>query len=195
MPQDLSVTCQCGKFHAVIRDASASNGNHGLCYCKDCQAYAHHLGQFGVVTDAKGGTPVYQTQPARVKITAGKDQLALLQLAPKGLYRWYTRCCNTPICNTVGNPKISFAGFLDANITPREALGPIRFHYKSEHALAPVTEPSGSMIGFIARTVRAIALERITGRWKKTPFFGEDGRAIVKPYVLSEAEREAAYGS
>ena len=193
MSEDVTVRCQCGAFQARLRGADATNGNHGLCYCTDCQAFARHLGQFGVATDAKGGTEIYQTQPARVEILAGKDQLALLQLAPKGLYRWYAKCCNTPICNMVGNPKFSFAGFLVANIAEPEALGPIRFRYKSEQALEPVSEPSGSMIGFIARTVRAIAAERISGRWKKTPFFGEDGRAIVKPYVLSEAEREKAY--
>jgi len=193
MSDEVTVSCQCGAFQARLRGATAQNGNHGLCYCTDCQAFAHHLGQFGMATDAKGGTEIYQTQPARVEITTGKDQLAVLQLAPKGLYRWYAKCCNTPICNMVGNPKISFTGFLVANIATPEVLGPIRFRYKREHALAPVTEPSGSMLGFIARTVRAIAAERISGRWKQTPFFGEDGRAVVKPYVLSEAERDAAY--
>lgn len=193
MSDDVTVSCQCGAFQARLRGADAKNGNHGLCYCADCQAFARHLGKFGVVTDAKGGTEIYQTQPARVEITAGEDQLALLQLAPKGLYRWYTKCCNTPICNMVGNPKISFVGFLVANVAEPKALGPIRFRYRPEQALEPVTEPSGSMLGFVARTVRAIAAERISGRWKQTPFFGADGRAVVKPYVLNEAEREAAY--
>lgn len=193
MSEDIHVSCQCGSFQARLRGADARNGNHGMCYCVDCQAFARHLGQIGVVTDAAGGTEIYQTQPARVEITAGMDKLAVLQLKQKGLYRWHTTCCNTPICNMVGNPKISFAGFLVANIAAPEALGPVRFRYKREHALTPVREPAGSMLGFIARTVRAIAAERISGRWKQTPFFGTDGRAVVKPRVLSDAEREAAY--
>jgi hypothetical protein len=194
MSKDLTVSCQCGAFQAVIHGASPSNGNHGMCYCTDCQAFARHLGQLGVATDALGGTEIYQTQPARVEITAGADKLALLQLRKKGLYRWHTNCCNTPICNTMGQPKLAFAGFLVPNIKATvDVLGPIRFRYKREEALGVVSEPSGSMLMFIFRSLRAIAMERISGRWKKTPFFGEDGRAMVKPYVLSEEELEAAY--
>lgn len=196
MSDEVTLSCHCGAFTARLREASAQNGNHGLCYCADCQAFARHLEQFGVVTDAAGGTEIYQTQPHRFEILTGQEHLALLRLNPKGLNRWYAKCCNTPICNTPGNPKIAFAGVLAANLTAAPgALGPIRFRYKRESAVVPVTEPSGSMLRFIARSVSAILKERVSGRWKKTPFFGEDGRSVVAPYVLSEAERDAAYGT
>ncbi|MEP3347862.1 MAG: DUF6151 family protein [Litoreibacter sp.] len=194
MSQSLNVSCQCGEFQAVIHDADAPSGNHAMCYCKDCRAFAHHLEQGAQVLDNMGGTDLFQTQPSQVEITSGADKLGLLQLAPKGLYRWHTTCCNTPICNTMGTPKMSFVGFMAANIAQRDALGPVTVKYKPDHATGPVPKPHGSLLRFAAYTIRNMLKARITGSWKKNPFFGEDGRSVVKPYVVSDAEREAAYG-
>lgn len=195
MPSDINATCKCGQLHLRLSDATPKNGNHGLCYCTDCQAFARHLGQLGTATDDQGGTEIFQTQPARVEIVSGQDQLAVLQLAPKGLYRWYARCCNTAICNTMGKPTISFVGILVANMdTSPEALGPINFRYKREQALSEVVAPSGSMARFVMRTVGTIVKERLSGRWKQTPFFDiETGRSVVKPRVLTDEERDKAY--
>lgn len=145
--------------------------------------------------DNAGGTEVYQTQPYQVEITSGLDKLAVLQLAKKGLYRWHTTCCNTPICNTMGTPKVSFMGFMVENMTAgQDALGPILLKYKTEQATASVPLPHGSVAKLVLRSVRNILRSRLNGRWKQNPLFGEDGRPLVKPYVLSEAERVAAYG-
>ncbi|MEM9582705.1 MAG: DUF6151 family protein [Pseudomonadota bacterium] len=197
MSNDIPLSCRCGSFKAVIHDANSKTGNHAICYCVDCQAFARHLGQAGRVMDEKGGTEIYQTQPYQVEILAGAEHLAVLQLAEKGLYRWYTNCCNTPICNTLGTPKFSFAGFLTANMTDNfDATGPVQFRYKREQALAPVAEPSGSLARFAFRTMRRAAMSRITGKWKKTPFFdAATGRSLAKPTRLSEAERSAAYSA
>lgn len=195
MPQDVTLSCACGSFQAVIHDASGKTGNHAVCYCSDCQAFARHLGQGARVMDEIGGTQLYQTQPYKVEIQAGADKLTVLRLAPKGLYRWHTTCCNTPVCNTLGTPKFSFAGFMAANITSGfEALGPVAVRYKPDHALGPVPQPTGSLPRFIFYTLRNVLRSRINGNWKQTPFFdAASGQAVVKPYTLTEAEREAAY--
>ncbi|WP_298261506.1 DUF6151 family protein [uncultured Litoreibacter sp.] len=193
MTPQLTLSCQCGEFQAVIHGPSASSCNHAMCYCKDCRAFAHHLNQEDHILDSSGGTDLYQTQPSQVEITAGADKLAVLQLAPKGLYRWHTSCCNTAICNTMGNPKLSFVGFMSANLTNQESLGPVTIKYKPDQATGPVPEPHGSLLRFAGYTIRNMLKARVSGTWKNTPFFGEDGRSVVKPVVLSEAEREAAY--
>jgi len=194
MSNDPTLSCQCGSLTATLRGASGDNGNHGMCYCLDCQAFARHLGQLDRIANAAGGTEIFQTQPHRIAITSGIEHLALLRLSKKGINRWFASCCNTPLCTTPGPPKVAFAGMLVANITASQtALGPIRFRYKRESALQPVKEPQGSALRFVARTFASIAAERLSGRWKDTPLFGADGRSIVKPYVLSASERTAAY--
>lgn len=195
MTNDVTIACECGTFQAAIHGASPENGNHAICYCVDCQAFPRHLGQTDRILDEAGGTDLYQTQPHRVHIRAGADKLAVLRLGPKGLYRWHTTCCNTPICTTMGSPKFSFAGFLTANVTSGlESLGPVQFRYKPDHALKPVTEPSGSLAKFAFRTMRSALACRINGKWKETPFFDvQTSKAVSKPYTLTEAEREAAY--
>ena len=163
MATDIPISCACGQFQAVVKDANSRTGNHGICYCIDCQAFARHLGQMERVCDAKGGTELYQTQPRQVKILAGQDKLAALQLAPKGLYRWYASCCNSPIGNTIGNPRLSFVGLVVANMHPPEgALGPIAFRYKSSQALSEVSEPQGSTLAFAAKTIRNMLGARLS---------------------------------
>ena len=195
MGHDIAVTCACGGFRAVIRDVSERTGNHAICYCVDCRAYARHLGQEARILDESGGTDLYQTQPWQVEIREGRDQLAVLQLARKGLYRWYARCCDTPICNTMGTPKLSFAGFTTANFdVSSDALGPVLLHYKADYATGPVPEDKGSMMRLMYRTMRNALRSRLNGKWRKTPFFdAATGRSIVKPHVLSDVERTAAY--
>jgi hypothetical protein len=193
MAQDISLHCSCGAFQAVIHAPGPSTDNHGICYCVDCQAFPRHLGQAERCLDAAGGTDLYQTQPSKVEITAGAEHLAVLRLAPNGLYRWHTRCCNTPIGNTMGSPKLSFVGFLTCNFVEAE-LPPIAFRYKKEQALSPVDGPSGSLAAFAFKTMKNMLRARLSGRWKQTPFFdAETGRAVSKPYTLSEAERVTAY--
>ncbi len=197
MDKTLKISCTCGAFQAEVDADCVRTGNHGMCYCDDCQAFQHHLGREQDFLDAHGGTELLQAQSWQIKITQGADQLGLLKLSPKGLYRWHTTCCKTPMFNTVGNPKIAFVGIIAGNIdTPSEQLGPIIFRYKTEQAKVPVTDPKGSAFKFIFRTLRNILGARISGKWKDTPLFdAQTGRSIVKPYVLSEAEREKAYSA
>ena len=199
MPQDIPLACACGRFKAVIHAVSAKVDNRVICYCIDCQAAPRHLGHAGRILDAKGGTDLLHTQPNRFEITEGTDQLAVLRLGPKGLNRWYAACCNTPVATTPGGPKFSFVGVATANLAmSREAvdaaLGPVRLRYKPEQAMSEVTEPKGSGPKFILRTLRNVLKARLSGSWKVTPFFDvETGRSVLKPYVLSEAERTKAY--
>ncbi len=195
MGQDIAVSCACGSFRAVIRDASEQTGNHAVCYCVDCRAFARHLGQEARILDPSGGTDLYQTLPWQVEILEGRDQLAVLQLAGRGLYRWYARCCDTPICNTMRTPKLSFAGFSTANLdASSDVLGPILLHYKADQATGPVPENRGSMMRLMYRTIRNTLRSRLNGKWRQTPFFdAATGRCIAEPRVLSDEERAVAY--
>ena len=70
-----------------------------------------HLQKQDVTLDAAGGTRIYQLPPANVQITGGQENLACLRLKEKGLIRWYAKCCNTPIGNTVSK-SMPFIGLI-----------------------------------------------------------------------------------
>ena len=64
------------------------------------------LEQENKVLSQYGATDIFQIPIAHVHITAGHEQLALMRLTPKGLNRWYAKCCNTPIGNTLGSKHL-----------------------------------------------------------------------------------------
>jgi len=102
--------CRCGALQGTL--ANARHVNHAVCYCSDCQAFAHYLGNPSQILDARGGSDIVQTQPKNLIFTQGSEQLACIRLTPGGLLRWYSRCCRTPVGNTLATPKLSFIGLL-----------------------------------------------------------------------------------
>jgi hypothetical protein len=87
--------------HGVASHVSPSDGFRFLCYCKDCQAFARFLDRPDVL-DPAGGTDIFQMPPGHLKLTAGTDALRCLRLSDRGVLRWYTDCCRTPIANGAG---------------------------------------------------------------------------------------------
>src|SRR5690349_22143392 len=95
--------CECGKIKGVLNDPRSAN--HVVCYCNDCQAFAHVLGKAEQVLDQHGGSEIFQVLPKNLTFTQGIESLASLRLTDKGLIRWYASCCRTPIGNTLATPK------------------------------------------------------------------------------------------
>jgi hypothetical protein len=91
-------------------DASPRTVNRVICYCDDCQAFAHQLGRADLL-DVHGGSDIVQVAPASLKFVQGQGRIAGLRLTPNGLFRWYSRCCNTPLGNTL-SPAIPFVGII-----------------------------------------------------------------------------------
>lgn len=182
--------CDCGTVTASI---AAGASSRAVCYCKDCQAFARTLGKESILT-ASGGTDLIQTLPEQVTITSGIDHVACLRLKESGgIYRWYAGCCDTPMLNTGGTPKIPLASFLMSGVDPVSATGPIIAHVNTEGATGPVPNEGGGMFSLILSFAMRGIPARISGRWRQNPFFGDDGRAIVTPRRLTPEEREAAY--
>ena len=128
--------CRCGTLRGEIdpRDIYA----RATCYCRDCQAFARTLGREDGL-DAGGGTDIVPMLPASVRFTDGIDQLACLSLSPKGLLRWHSRCCDTPIANTPRDPKLPYAGILGNCLegypdTLDAAVGPSRIALNTKSA-------------------------------------------------------------
>lgn len=187
------ISCRCGTVKGEVDDPSPGAGQRVVCYCDDCQTAAHALG-CAELLDANGGMDIYQTTPDRVRWTEGRDQLRCLRLSPKGLYRFYAACCDTPLGNTL-SPRVPFIGLPVVSLSDeaRAAVGPVvaRMQGRFAHGEA---RPEGvhpkAPVDLLLRTGWRLGGALIVGRNKPSPFFSADGALVVEPRVLTLEERQ-----
>jgi hypothetical protein len=186
----LRLSCSCGQTHWTVTAPRA--GQRITCYCADCQTAARHLK--ADVLDPGGGTEILQVAAHQLSI-AGPPH-ALLRLSPRGLFRWHTSCCDTPIANTLPFPHLSFAGVLLANLRegadalPR-STGMVNTVYARGRPGVPERDQGlgRSVLGVFKRALAA----RLSGKWRETPFFtGPPWTPVATPQVLSREARHAA---
>jgi hypothetical protein len=181
---------------AVARGVAPETGNHCVCYCNDCQAFAKALDRVDVL-DANGGTDIFQLSQARFEFTHGVEHVAWLRLTPKGLARWYASCCNTPIGNTLASPGVPFVGVIRAFVREpaSDALGPIRARVFRECATgdaAAIPPDNQSRWTMLLRIFGLVISWRLRGDHKRSPFFdAATGAPLKEPRILTEAERAA----
>jgi len=187
--------CRCGTVQGEV--LQPRQGVRAACYCRDCQAYAHVLGEPGRVLDAAGGTEVVATQAPYVRFTAGTSSLACLSLSPRGLLRWYARCCATPIANTPRDWRLPYVGLVHTGLGPVESLeggfGPVQLRVNTQSARA--APPGGRGLRGWARfgglVVRLLAA-RLRGTYRASPFFDREGRPAVPVEVVPREKVEQA---
>jgi hypothetical protein len=193
----LSLGCRCGSVSGVLAGVSPNNGNHVVCYCDDCQAFATFLGGADILDD-RSGTEIYQTTPSRVQISSGASNIRCMRLTEKGMLRWYAACCRTPIANTLSRPRIPFAGlvrpfFGDApDGRSRDAvLGEVTLRAFGRYAKGGM--PPGATdrppLSFFLRITRLMLTGFVTGAHRPSPFFDERGDPVALPEVLSREQR------
>lgn len=192
MNRQVELRCRCGEVRGTVTNASPRNVNRAVCYCDDCQTFAHHLGRADLL-DPHGGSDVIQVAPAALTFTHGQQHIAGLRLSPNGLHRWHTRCCNTPVGNTL-NPRIPFVGivaqaFDDPDGTFGKPAGAIFGKY------AVGTAPPGSTglnLPLLLRAVSRVLGWRMSGKTWPHPFFGRDTRAPLYPVSVLDRDRREA---
>lgn len=188
--------CHCGEVRGFVTDPSPRTVNRVVCYCDDCQAFTHQIGRADLL-DAHGGTDIVQVAPASLKFVQGQDRIVGLRLTPKGLYRWHTNCCKTPVGNTLG-PVLPFVGIV-AQAFENEAQRPDDIFGKPAGAVlgkyAIGNAPAGSTginLSLLVRVIGRVLGWRLRGRTWPHPFFKRDTREPVYPAtVLSHEAREA----
>ena len=196
MALQVSLRCSCGRVRGIASDVSPDHGNRVICYCDDCQAFAHFLERADLL-DAAGGTDIYQLATGRVLITEGAEALRCVRLSPKGLHRWYTDCCKTPVGNTassapfIGMPNL-FMDHETDGLSRDDALGrPVAF-VQARYAIGPVpaeAQPRIKLWVFV-RMIRLMLGWWVTGLGSPSPFFDPKTRLpIVTPKVLRADER------
>lgn len=113
--RDLSFSCACGSVTGTLIKAGPSVGDHVVCHCTDCQAFAIRLGAADRILDQHAGTALYQGRCATMRLSTGGEQLACLHLTEKPTLRWYAQCCDTPMFNTYKNGRIPYITTVVAN--------------------------------------------------------------------------------
>lgn len=186
----LSLRCECGKVQGRVETEQAYA--RATCYCKDCQAYARFLDRPGVV-DGQGGTDIVAMNPAAVHFTSGEEQIDCMSLSEKGLLRWYTACCRTPLGNTPRDAGTAYLGLVTTGLSPArevdQAFGPkgrVVLNAGSAQGQVKPT-PLAFLFGGL-RIFRGIVWARLRGQ-KPTLFFDGEGRAVRTAQVLSSEQR------
>ena len=177
LPRDLPLQCSCGRVRGVASDVSPSSGFRFVCYCKDCQAFARFLKRPDVL-DPAGGTDIYQMPPGRVKLTAGAEAVGCLRLSNKGVLRWYTDCCGTPIGNTAASPRFpviavvhSFMVHAGDGAFLDDVLGPplCRIYERSAVGPLPAKAPAPPSLGVFASRASKIFGWWVLGLGRPSP--------------------------
>lgn len=221
MTQDVELSCRCGEVHGWVKGVSPSTVNRAICYCDDCQAFAHQLGRADLL-DAKGGTEVVQVAPNALSFDKGVERITGLRLSPNGIHRWYASCCNTPLGNT-RTPALPFVGILTSTLQgsgpqgsgaqgsgpqgsgqqgsgPQgsgerldQLLGKVRGGILGQYAIGGPPPGSTKMSwSLIVHTLRLLLGWKLGGKAWPHPFFDRASGAPSRPVVvLSREERDS----
>jgi hypothetical protein len=194
----LPLGCRCGHVRGVANDVTPNSGFRFICYCRDCQAFAHFLGRPDVL-DQAGGTDIFHMPGGRAKLTAGTDAVRCLQFSSR-IFRWYADCCQTPIASTAG-PRFPVVGIIhsfmnhDADGRSRDELlgAPLcRIFERSALAPLPPNAPPPPSLGLFALRGLKLLGWWLQGLGRPNPFFNDHTSAPLSvPRIFTPNERAA----
>jgi hypothetical protein len=192
MPSDLPFACECGAVSGTL--TIDAEGDHVICHCTDCQNLVHYLGHARVL-DAQGGTALYQTRCARMRLASGRDRLACVHLTDQPTLRWYAGCCRMPLFNSYANGKLPFItvqlAACDAAARNR-LLGPPSGHLFLQDATGDASGLRKMRMTTLMRrfAVRAIK-DIVSGDRRRAALFDPKTLApIAVPHRLTAEERQ-----
>lgn len=178
-----SMTCSCGEMKWRI--AEGAPGTHCVCYCADCRSFANHLNKSHMLED--GGSHLFQTLPEHFHIEQGEEHLKMLRLSPKGMFRWYAGCCDTPIANTLTTTALPFVGVL----VPKDSDSYGKVQTRTSARTAPVKVKEFGVALAAIKLLRRGIVAKLAGH-TQTPFFNDEGAPVRKAKILTLEERNAA---
>ena len=195
--------CQCGLVRAEV-DCRGTH-NRLICYCTDCQAFGRFVeslaqadGQGAAdqvkVLDAQGGTEIVQVAQSKLKFSQGEEKLLAVRLSEQGMFRWYTRCCHTPIGNTMASRGGAFIGLIHSCLTRPQLnadFGDQVAHLNTNTALGTPKPQQHGLFRVISRFLWLLVSERMSGRYLQSPLFNPDGSPKIVPRVIDVTEHAA----
>ncbi len=192
----LAFACECGTLTGTLLDVGHDQGDHVICHCTDCQDLTRHLGHAARVLDAHGGTALYQSRCARMRIDTGHDQFACVHLTDKPTLRWYAKCCGMPLFNSYATGKIPYITTQIAACDPatRDRLvGPPRGHLFTADAIGDTSHlRKMSMAILMRRFFPRMIKDIVSGDRRRCALFdAETLQPIAQPHRLTSEERDA----
>lgn len=192
MSSDLPFACDCGTVTGTLH-VIPGEGDHVICHCSDCQDLTHYLGHAARVLDAHGGTALYQTRCASMRLDTGREHLACVHLTDKPTLRWYAACCRLPLFNTVATGKLPFitvqVGACDPAARDR-LLGPPRGHLFTHDGIGDTGAlPRMSMVTLMRRFLWRAIRDIVSGDRRRAALFdAKTLEPIAKPHRLTGEE-------
>ena len=181
----MRIQCDCGGFQAELTHFPAHSPGRLMCYCADCQRFLEKIERKDLL-DAYGGTEVVPVYPSEIRILQGEDLLVCNRLSPQGLFRWSTRCCNSPVGN--GQPKFPWVGIFHSACRAADPgcldrLGPVRSRIYGRDAKGAPPFPISRKIGFkdVLTVLPFVAKGFLTGKHRHSPFFQADNVTPIMP--------------
>lgn len=172
----MDYTCRCGAFAAEIDITPAAI--RAVCYCPSCRAFAEKTKATDAL-DPAGGSDLLQVAPENVRFLRGAEHLTWMQLTEKGPARWYTTCCNAPVANTLLTRAIPFVTLMTHRLADPAALPPVAVRAFRKYASQRVPDDSKGMSTLYWNFARRALKSRLSGGWKKNPFFDSTGALIA----------------
>lgn len=189
---DLRIACTCGELVLVASSVAPVEASRIACSCRGCQAFARRMARPEIL-DADGFTERINLSPATLTITAGREHLACVQQTRRGAYRWYARCCHTPMVLTLSSARVPFVGIDAARVDSGDlpaglagAVGPVRARVNSRFRGAEARARKADLRSLLSMLRHLMPL---TLRWwwrndhKRSPFF-ESGKPVVAVEAL-----------
>ena len=163
--------CSCGNVACHFPAKQATNLR---CYCRYCRHFAMDMGTADTL-DSAGGANILHVLPDQITFDRGHEHLAVTHYSKKGVCRFYTDCCNTPVGSVPRSPKFPYASLTAFWVNPKSSIGPLKFFASKKSAQGPVTDDPGiPFLTFCRWTIRAIR-SRLSGSYKNSPFYDEQG--------------------
>lgn len=193
MQASLPIQCRCGAVRGTL--SQPDRALRVVCYCLDCQTYAHALGAAETVLNSHGGTDIVATLQQHVQFTHGREHLACMLLTDQGIYRWYAACCRTPLASTMRQPRMSYVGLVHSCLASNKTEFSDRW---PTYVCVNTASASGNVRSDGLRTLKvtlSIAWHVVgavaRGTWRRTPFFvkGTTQPSAI-PVVLPPDQRE-----
>lgn len=180
MPRDLTLRCRCGRLQLTATDVHVGVANRLACHCNGCRTWAARMGHEEIL-DPDGGIERFQVDPASLTFRAGRELLGCSQQTRRGAYRWYARCCGSPIALTLAGSRVPFVGLdvarvdtsdLPVGLTP--VLGPIRARVNHRFPRAERRHRRADFRSLLAMLAHLIPLTFTwwrQGAQRRSPFF------------------------
>ena len=189
---DLRLSCLCGEVTGAVRRHSRELSNRGVCYCRDCRGFLRFLERPDLL-DANGGTDIFQVAQGQVSFTEeSAKHLACVRLSHKGMHRFYSLCCKTPLGNTIsaGIPFVGLPAALLADVEMRELSlqPPVAIQTRSAIG-GKLASSSFAEIAMLFRFAGLLARWKLGGHGKPSPYFDDGSSPRVEPTVLPPEAR------